>query len=468
MRAGRGAEAAPRLGVLELKPAPIKLRAEARHRRVADFVRLAIALVLVANLGRIPLLFVGNKDAPILATDVGVMAAVAIGGYVALRGRSLKLDGVAVAALLFAGVGALSALLAIPRFGLSGFQFLISIAYLVRWLVYFGLYLVVINFVRRSDVPALWGAFETMVLVFASFGIFQSLFLPGFAQMVYPDSELFLDWDPQGHRLVSTFLDPNFAGALIMLALLVLLSWIALGEEVQGWKVILLLTALAMTVSRSAVIGMMVGGMVILTVRGLSKRLLKGAAIALLLALPFVPVLVRFAAEYGKLSVGPSAIARVIMWARALEIFFDNPLLGVGFNTYGFVQEAYGYAAEGRASYTLDGGLLFVAVMTGVVGLTIYLGMIAGVLRRCRAVWRDAARTAHDRGLALGVAAATLGLIAHSVFLNSLFLPFLIGPLWVLWGLVFLVRQEPGGGEIGERGVPGVPTLVMLPAAGGS
>ena len=54
-------------------------------------------------------------------------------------------------------------------------------------------------------------------LAFAGFGIVQSAFLPNFAQRIYPDARLYLDWDPQGHRLVSTFLDPNFAGAFILL-----------------------------------------------------------------------------------------------------------------------------------------------------------------------------------------------------------------------------------------------------------
>ncbi len=437
-----------------------------RGIRVVDVVRVSLALVLVANLGRIPLLFVDNKDAPVLVTDLGVMAVLVAGAAVALRGRVLRLDSIAIIALLFAGVGALSAMLAVPRFGLSPFEFAISFAYLVRWVFYFGLYVVVINYVRRGDVPSVWNAFEGMVLVFAAFGIFQSAFLPGFAQIVYPDSELYVDWDPQGRRLVSTFLDPNFAGALIFMALLVYFSWIALGVKVARWKVVLLAVALVLTISRSSVIGLMAGGLMILTVRGLSKRLLRVGGLLLLLALPFTPFIFTFAADYGKFTIGPSALARVAMWVRGLEIFADNPILGVGFNTYGFVQESYGYQAVGRASYTLDGGLLFVAVMTGTVGLTLYITMIGLFLARCRRTWREVSRDAYERGLALGVGAATVALLVHSVFLNSLLLPLLMGPLWVLWGLVYLMRQPFGTPTLARSADARAPRLAVLPRAG--
>jgi O-antigen ligase len=273
------------------------------------------------------------------------------------------------------------------------------------------------------------------VLVFAAFGVLQSIALPGFAQLVYPDAQVAYDWDAQGRRLVSTMLDPNFAGALIMMILLVNLARIAFGTRVAAWKPGLLLLALALTVSRSSALAFLLGLAVILAVKGPSKRVLRIMSVAGVVVLPAIPFLVVYAASLGKLTVDASALARVFSWLRALQIFADNPLIGVGFNTYGFVQRYYGFEVGGASSFGLDGGILFIAVTTGVIGLTLYLSMVVLVLVRCQFVWRDRGNSAEDRGLALGCAAATLALLLHSLFVNSIVYPFLVEALWILWAL---------------------------------
>ncbi|HEX7242952.1 MAG TPA: O-antigen ligase family protein [Longimicrobiaceae bacterium] len=432
------AVAALDLGARARDPASVRFR-------VAHLLRVALALLIVAQLGRVPLLDGGKKEAPLLLNDLLVMATLFVGGVVALRNRRLVLDRTAQLALAFAAVGALSALAAIPRFGLTGFQFVFSVAYLVRWLVYFGVYVVVVNFVRRTDVEAVWGTLEGTILAFAGFGVFQSIFLPGFAQMVYPDSGVYVDWDLQGHRLVSTFLDPNFAGALIVVGLLVLLARMSCGVPVASWKLLLLFAALFMTVSRGAVLAFATASLLIVATRGISRRMVRFAAVFVLALIPALPRLIDFALSYNKFSVDTSAMTRVVSWVRAITILADHPVIGIGFNTYGFVQEKYGFKILGNASFGIDGGLLFIAVMTGVVGVSLYTGMIVSVVRRCRAVWRDAARTPADRGLCLGTAAATVALVVHSAFVNALLYPFLMEVLWVLWGLTFLVRSAPTG-----------------------
>lgn len=414
--------------------------------RVANVLRVVLGLLLVANLGRIPVFSVGVKDTPFLLNDLLVVILLGLGALAALRSGTLRLDGPALFALLFASVGAFSALLAIPRFGLAPVEFAISVAYLARWLAYFGVYLVVINFVRPSDVPAVWGTLEATILVFAGFGIFQSLFLPGFAQLVDPGG----GWDLQGHRLVSTFLDPNFAGALIAVALLVLVARMSFGVRTRPWKLFVLSVALLLTISRSSILAFVAGLGVIFLIRGLAKRVLRFGAVLLVLLLPFVPLLLDFATRFGRFSLDGSAALRMVSWLRAIEIFLDNPVLGIGFNTYGFVQEFYGNSASSRFDFSLDGGLLFVAVMTGVVGLIVYSAMILLVLMRCRRIWRDPSRRAEDRGLSLGIVAATVALVVHSIFLNSLLLPLLMEPLWVLWGLSFVLSNTEIGKEEGS------------------
>jgi O-antigen ligase len=426
-------------------PAIITFSDEGRRAptiRVAQLTALTLSVLLIGNLGRVPVFSTGARDAPILFNDLAVGLLVAAGFVAAVSARSLKIDLVGATGLLFAAVGLASALLASQEFALSAGELIVSVAYLARWVFYFALYIVLINTLRESDVQPVWRALERVVLVFAGFGIVQSLFLPDFAQLVYPESRAYADWDPQGHRLVSTLLDPNFAGALIVMVLLVEIALLARGVPVPIWKAILLLAATLMTASRSSVLALLIGGSVIVVARGLSRRMLRFASLALVLLAISAPVLLEFARRYNKLQIDRSALGRITLWLRGLEVFADHPVLGVGFNTWGYVQERYGYTRLFASSYGLDGGLLFIAVMTGLVGLSLYVFMIGTVARRGRAIWRDERYDERERGLALGVVAATIAMCVHSLFTNSLLLPILMEVLWILWALVFAMKRR--------------------------
>lgn len=409
--------------------------------RTVDVLCAVIALLAVGNLGRVPLLSTQMKSAPLLLNDLLVLGVGGLGVVLALRNRRLVLDSTASLALAFAAVGGISAVMAVPRFGLTIPELLFSTAYLARWLAYFSLYVVVINWVSYADTLRLWRALEWMVLAFTGFGIFQSAFLPGFAQMVYPDSAVGIDWDYQGRRLVSTFLDPNFAGALIAMILLVEIAMVTLGAKIALWKLLLLGAGLVLTVSRSSMLAFMVGALFVVAARGLSRRLLKLGGGAAILLIPILPWAVQYAASLNKFTLDPSALGRLYHWVRALQMLAEHPLIGVGFNTYGYVQQAYDFGVEGASAFGLDGGLLFIAVMTGAVGVSIYTAMLVVVIRKCRRVWRNSSMPHAERGLALGAAAATLALVVHSVFVNSLILPFLMEPLWLLWALSGVVDR---------------------------
>jgi O-antigen ligase len=377
--------------------------------------------------------------------DLAVLSVLAIGTLAAAQARRCVLDGVARRAVLFAAVGAGSALLAVPRFGLTAREVVFSLAYLARWLAYFGVYVVAVNSLRRRDVPPLLGALENVILAFAAFGIVQSAFLPGFAQIVYPDSTLYVDWDPQGRRLVSTILDPNLAGAFICFGLLIAVARVSCGERMRPWRIAVLATALLLTASRSTILATLAGLAVIAATAGVSRRVVRAGVALGAGALLATPYLLRFAAAYGKLSIDASALERLVSWLRALELIADHPLIGIGFNTYGFAQRAYGYEARaGAYSYSLDGGLLFIAVMTGGVGLALFVAMLWRIGRRARAVWRAADAAVVERAAAVGAVASLVAIVVHSLFVNSLLHPFLMEPLWLLAALSAVAARRDG------------------------
>ncbi len=437
--------------------APTGARPRARRAPVAGVrpVRvlcLAVAGLVVGNLGRAPVLIRG-PEYPVLLNDLFVGAVLVIAALACLQARRLRVDAVVGVALLFAAVGVGAGLWAAQKYGISAAELLGSFAYLGRWLAYFGLYVAVLNVARDDDAPVIWSAIERMVLAFAAFGVFQVFAFEHFAQTVYPQGPNILTWDYQGHRLVSTLLDPNFAGILIVLPLLVQAAQVSFGVAVRSWKPVLLLAALLMTVSRGAILAFAAGLLVILAARGLRPRLAKAFGLVGLVTVPFLPVIIGFALSFQKFSIDESAMARVQSWLRAITVITDNPVFGVGFNTYQYVRRAYGWAvADNLPAAGLDGGLLFVTVLTGFVGLALYLALLGLVVARCRRLWRDAAAPPAARAFALGTTAWTVALVLHSATVNSLLLPFLMEPLWLIAGVVYLyTRAHRTGGAPAPR-----------------
>jgi hypothetical protein len=419
--------------------------------RPADLLVLSFAGILSGHLGRVPLVGVAGKEAPLLLTDGLIALAVVGGAWLLLRDRRLELDGAAMLALVFAGVGALSALMSVPRFGLTVEELLFSLAYLARWLLVFGLYLVVVNLVTARDVERIWAWLEAAILVFAGFGIFQAAFLPDFAFMVYPEARPYLDWDPQGHRLVSTFLDPNFAGMLLVTGLLIQGGRLAFGVPVAAWKPAVLALGLALTLSRSSVAALLAGAVVILAVRAPSKKLLAvGGALAVAAVLT-LPLWLPFAEAFNKLALDdPSGLHRVVQWGWALTVLQDHPVVGVGFNTYGFVHARYTFSTPAPATFGLDGGLLFIAVMTGVVGVLLFSGVLWLLFRTAGRGWRSTRLSGEARGLALGAGALVPAVVVHSLFANTLLYVPLLHVLWIVWGLAFVIAREATGTETGS------------------
>lgn len=434
-------------------------------RRAASGVRpvrvlcLAVLGMALGNLGRAPVL-VRGPEWPLVFNDLLVAAALVVCALACLQARRLRLDAVAGVGLAFAAVGVGAGLWAAQKYAISAGELLGSYAYLGRWLAYFGLYVSVLNVARDDDAPALWSAVERMVLAVAAFGVFQVFAFEHFAQTIYPQGPDYIIWDYQGRRLVSTLLDPNFAGILIAFPLLVYVARLSFGVPVRGWKMALLLAALLLTLSRGAVLAFGVGVLVIVAVRGVRARLARAAGLVALAALPFLPALVGFALSFKKFSIDASAMARVQSWLRAITVIADNPVVGVGFNTYPYVRRAYGWAvADNLPAGGLDGGLLFVTVLTGFVGLALYIGLLGLVAARCRRLWRDGHAPPESRALALGTAAATVALVLHSVTVNSLLLPYLMEPLWLMAGIVFLHARARRGAPA-AAGRPGAPDSV--------
>ena len=423
-------------------------------RAVAGIGAVGLAL---ANVGRIPSAAVGGRSSPFVAADIALLL---MWGFLALALSSAAIrpvvDRVFMATLAFVGWALVSTAFAFSRYRLGMADGLGVLAFLVRWVAYFGWYAFVVWCLTGDESRAAWRDLEWAILAIAVFGILQSAFLPGFAQIIHDGSDL-PTWDVQGRRLVSTLLDPNFAGILIVIGIVTRLSRIAERIREPAMPLILLAVALLLTLSRSSLVALAVSLVVIAAVRGLRGALFRALAVGVVLVLPFLSLLLSFAAGFNKLGYDESAAVRLISWVRGVRLIAEHPWLGVGFNAVRQATDAHGWQ---RPDVSLDGGLLFVAAMTGLVGAALYVRMLHRVWRSARRAWTDVGAPSEDRAHAVATVAVIPAVVIHSLFVNSLLLPFVMQVLWIMWARLAHIAAA----RRKRLGIPGAVPLEVVDA----
>jgi O-antigen ligase len=317
--------------------------------------------------------------------DVGVGLFVFVGFlYFLSVKKSLKIPKKSVLFLIFLIISALSLLLVLHNY--SQEELAVSFFYLLRLVSYVLSGIVIFNMIEKGLITK-----ENVTDAFIYSGLFLSL--AGFIQLlVLPDFTVLdpnLGWDPHKNRLASTFFDPNFLGAYLVLCLILLLEkfYPAKAPGSTGNKKRLVekryyiifsvtLSALFLTFSRSA------WGMFAVAVLSYgifrSRRLLYGAFFIAFLAYFAVPrIQTRIS---GITDPADSASLRFVSWGNTMEIVKDNFWLGVGFNTFRYVQKQYGFLEPGQegihSGAGSDSSILFVFATTGIFGALIYLGAL--------------------------------------------------------------------------------------------
>ena len=397
---------------------------------------LLLILLPLGQLFRVPVFETGAKEAPLLIIDIVVAIAFGLMIAAAVRNGRFRVDLALGAVALFVIMNVAGVLWTTIRLGLEPGDTLVSLLYLARWTVYAGLYGFALTHLRARATGALSNVFLIACAIFAAFGAVQSVFLPNFAFIVYPDAISAVDWDRQGHRLVSTFLDPNFAGGFILMGLLLLHARGAVGARAPQLLIAGLWLTLLLTFSRSSVLAALVG-VSWLTIKtrgrgaGIVPVLLAGVVVAVT-----AQYWISFATDYQKLTLSdPSALSRIGLWLLAARTFVDHPIVGVGYNTFGFVRAEYGEAVFGGASFAVEGGLLYLAAVSGLVGLALIAYLLWRIFRTGLDVYRRTSLQPEQRGLGLALSAWIPALLVHSLAANSIFYPFILAPFFLFAGL---------------------------------
>lgn len=313
-------------------------------------------------------------------------------------------------------------------------EWIISGLYLMRFVLYASLFVVVYDIIRENKRPYILVRNITNLLILS--GVLLSLL--GFLQLIiFPDfSQLdpSLGWDPHHNRLLSTFFDPNFLAAYLVLTLtLIITLFLYAAYPMPKFLLILnfltVFVALVLTFSRSGYLMFAVTAAVIGVLK--SRKLIVLALILSLTAYLLVPrVQTRIA---GGVDPDDSARFRFESWKRTLVIIKDYPLTGVGFNAYRYAQARYGFFSfeeplGGHSGAGSDSSLLFVFVTTGIFGLLSYLLLLLKIS------WESFKNL---NAWSLAMLAGLLGLLVESNFINSLFYPWIMIWFWVVTGVIF-------------------------------
>ncbi len=174
--------------------------------------------------------------------------------------------------------------------------------------------------------------------------------------------------------------NPMTSGCLLMMSLLTILGFLVARGISRRWRMILLLASLPVgigllqTLTRSAWLGMLAGGLLILgLVRPRLTGLLLAVVVGLLILIPLLPetiisdnVASRF--SLNSLASSRSGGERVIMWQGGWQMIRQHPLTGLGDRDLTQVAPEYYGDAETEFYGHLHSNPVMLAVIWGVPG----------------------------------------------------------------------------------------------------
>lgn len=317
-------------------------------------------------------------------------------------------------------------------------EFIVSAFYLIRWICYFILIFAIYDtdrgFKKKLNKLMLIGG-----AVIVAAGYLQFFFYNSLKPLWY------LGWDDHLNRMFTVFFDPNYAGSFFVLYLIFLFGSLFEAKKninskkfISNKYVILVtflitgtLGALSLTFSRSALLMFAASTIVFF----IMIKMKKFVAFALgLLVIYVILISPKFYDENMNLFRVASSLARVSNYEKALVIVKDHPIIGVGFNTYRYTKELYGFdygwvKAPSHSDAGVENSFLFVAATTGFIGLIGYL------LLWYRLVFKSKPNKNKDTDFRNAVIrASATGLFVNALFINSLFYAPIMLWVWLLIG----------------------------------
>jgi hypothetical protein len=252
---------------------------------------------------------------------------------------------------------------------------------------------------------------------------------------LYPDFRPFVvyGWDDHLYRLIGTFFDPGFTGVLLALgAITSLISYF----EKRSYKMFLLFSflvvSLAFTYSRASYLALMAGVAYIFIKKGKLKVLLMGILAFLMLIL----LLPRPSSSGVQLERLYSVFLRITNYQETISIWKNSPVFGVGFNNLCAAREKF-FLVDSHLSHSCSGSdssLLLLLATTGFSGFIVFIKFLKVQLSLLK----------QDDLYVKVYKSSLVVVLVHSLFVNSLFYPWVMGYLGVLFALALSSTSKNG------------------------
>jgi len=328
--------------------------------------------------------------------------------------------------LLFVIIAGFSWLINFFHFGNNS---LLNIGYLLRLVLFFSVYFAVL-FLDQNKIEIL-KLIKRSIFWLAIAGWIQYLFFPDLTKLKY------FNWDDHYFRMTGSLLDPNFFGLMLVLGF-----GLELWQGKSFLKKAFYLVSLGLTFSRGSWLAFLL--MVLfwgvnqlfgqLEFKNFKQRLkqnfkksfnVSAAFFWICLSLIVFFLIPKPAGEGGNLTRTVSVASRYHSWIKAVEIFRQKPILGVGFNNYRLAQKEKGFLDSdnwrtNHAGAGADNSYLFVLATCGILGLIAF-----GYFLSALSPW----------WLMMPVA-------VHSLFNNSWFYPWVIIFVLAIAGLAKLPKED--------------------------
>ena len=286
--------------------------------------------------------------------------------------------------------------LAVNIFSFNLFNILKASFYLLRVITYPSFYYAV----KLVDWKNIKSSVTASVIIFLFLGLIQYVIFPDTRSLKYAG------FDDHYFRLIGTFFDPNYTGAMLGALGLYFLS-------TGGYlTAVIILPLLALTYSRASYLSYFLGVIWI----SIEKKIKY-----LILLLLLIPLSVFFSPRpYGEgvnLFRTFSIFSRFDSWLIGIKLFSERPLLGWGFNTLTNLN---------GQRIGIDNSYLFILATTGIIGLIAFLWLL---YKSLRPVWKTY------------FFLPLITLLFHSLFNNSFFFIWINSAFWLMLGLAYKSKE---------------------------
>lgn len=366
-----------------------------------------------------------------------VIFTMSLAGYAFIHKVKIKIELYHVFLFAFFIFGSLSLLFHYPYLTFN--QFLSSIAYGIRFFIYI-LPLFFIPPIFQKQGKKMISEVSIVGFIFVLLGILQYILLPRLELLIFLG-----EWDIHSYRLFSTFFDPNYAGLFIAFEILLLFMSISIYPKMSKiilGMIVISYIALFLTFSRSSIVTIGVSMIFYLLLSG--KKKLVGFFLCILL-LSFGLLFLyskNFSGEGVKILRTASIQMRLSSYQEGLKVFSENPILGVGFNSYKYARNNYTELtrneAVSNASNAPSNSFIFILATTGIVGFLCFGLFIFLLLKVLFLKYKES----NDKRIYSGAIAIILALLVNGIFQNSLFYSPIVLVLALVIGGVLAYSRE--------------------------